>query len=263
MRSSVFALTFNGLLKPFLMWLVGFCAFLLMITGLYPLFASFPDLAARVQAAFLPVQVFLGDPGSLASPDGFVFSLAFSMVIPLACCLFAILYASSLVSTPDERGMIELLLSRPLPRWRLVLEKYAALGVDILLICASLWALLAWRSSTQGLGINLGNLAWLLVSLGLLGLCWAGIALAIGILTRSRKRAIQVSLALLAASLLMYLAPGVSGGLAWMRSLSLLDYYMKGNPLVAGLNGGHAAVLAVLSAGCVAAALAVFQNRDL
>jgi len=130
-------------------------------------------------------------------------------------------------------------------------------------MCASLWALLAWRSSAQALGFDLGNLALLLLSLALLSLCWAGMALAIGILTRSRVRTIQASLGLLVISLLLYLAPGVSGGLEWVRSLSLLAYYLNGNLLSTGLNWGHAAVLVGLSTVFVATGVIVFQNRDL
>jgi len=263
MRPSVFTLTFNSLLKPFLLWGLGLSAFLLLVTGLYPAIAAFPDLADWVQSSFHSLQAFLGNTGPVISPDGFVFNLGFSLVIPLACSLFAILYASQLVSTQDERVMMELLLSRPLPRWRLLMEKFAALVLDILLICASLWALLAWRSSVQSFGFNLGNQALLLLSLALLSLCWAGMALAIGILTRSRVRTIQASLGLLAISLLLYLAPGVSGGLEWLRSLSLLAYYLNGNLLSMGLNWGHAAVLVALSTVFVATGLVIFQNRDL
>jgi ABC-2 type transport system permease protein len=46
------------------------------------------------------------------------------------------------------------------------------------------------------------------------------------------------------------------------RKLSLLYYYIGADPLRNGLNVGHAAVLAGVSALLLAVAMVVFQRRD-
>ena len=61
--------------------------------------------------------------------------------------LFALLMAGGVISSEVERGLLSTILSKPIPRWQILLGKW--LGIQIVLIASVLvWTGIAWASLT-------------------------------------------------------------------------------------------------------------------
>ena len=93
--------------------------------------------------------------------------LAWTQIVVI--CLLAPMLSAPLIARERESGTSEHLLLAPLSPWRLVVEKWAAGGLFLLLVLIALWplslvALLMGNSSFAGLGgvalLGLGCLSW-------------------------------------------------------------------------------------------------------
>jgi ABC-2 type transport system permease protein len=114
-----------------------------------------------------------------------------------------------------------------------------------------------------GVGVPWEGLLAVSVHLGLLGLLFGSVALAVGAATGSRTLALGVAAGLALAS---YVANGLFAlveGLRGLREVSPWYHYQGVEPLARGLSWGSVALLALFSALLLAAALATFRDRDL
>ncbi len=91
--------------------------------------------------------------GEMVSLDRAMDMLSIGYVHPLMqtlFCIWAVGRAAGAIAGEIDRGTMELLLSQPLPRWRLVLAHFLVDAITIPLLCLSLWAgnwLGAWAIS--------------------------------------------------------------------------------------------------------------------
>jgi ABC-2 type transport system permease protein len=177
----------------------------------------------------------------------------------------------SLATAPTgeiEIGFADLILSRPIARHSLITRSIA-----VVVICTS--ALLLMMMAGTWAGLNLlapPDVEWpgrrlilsLAANLGLLMLCWSGIAMAIGSAARRRIVAGALAgLAALATFLLDYVARAwqPAESVAWLspfRYYSPFDLLM-GNPLPAR----NLEVLAGIAAGGFILAYILFSRRDI
>jgi ABC-2 type transport system permease protein len=175
---------------------------------------------------------------------------------------------STMPTSEIESGFMDLILSRPIARHWIITR-----SIIVMAVCTI--ALLAMMMTGTWAGLNaLGpkDVTWpapglilsLALNLGLLMLCWSGVAMAIG--SASRRRSVAGALAgLLALTtfLLDYVARAwrPAESVAW---LSPFRYYsplelMMGNPLQAK----NLLVLASISVAGFALAYLLFSRRDL
>ncbi len=78
-----------------------------------------------------------GDPLAFTTPAGYVTFRDFGIFLPLLLSIWTVLAGARLLRGEEERGSLEVLLSTPRSRLRVLLEKIAAL--------VSPWSALAWR----------------------------------------------------------------------------------------------------------------------
>jgi ABC-2 type transport system permease protein len=182
---------------------------------------------------------------------------------PLVFCAVAISTATATTTGDEENLVLATLLAHPIPRTRLLLEKTLALTLLIATVSIATWIGLLIGVAIAGGGISSAHLAAQAVHLGLLGLTFAALSLALGAST-GRKSITAGSAAAVAilCFLLNGLAPLVSA-LTWTRFLSPFYYYSSGRPLSTGAHWGHLGVLAAISLVLVGIALAGFRHRDL
>ena len=81
------------------------------------------------------IRNLIGKNNFMATPEGFLNLQPFSILAPLLFIIFAIGKGGDATAGEEERGTLDLLLSHPLPRWRLVLEKFAAQAAALLYSC--------------------------------------------------------------------------------------------------------------------------------
>jgi ABC-2 type transport system permease protein len=206
---------------------------------------------------------FFGDPIRLDTPGGYT-QFRTMGVVPVLLGIWTVLAGARMTRGEEERGAMDILLSTPQARARLLLEKTLALaaatGLIVLLI--ALWILAGMASAKVTMDLGGALLAGLDVALaafvfGMLALLlaqflergaaagWAGGLMAFFYVLDGAGR-----------------AANVSGGI---RRLSPFYYYGLSKPLVAsyGTNGGALVVLLVLGVVGFALAVPLFVGRDI
>jgi ABC-2 type transport system permease protein len=185
------------------------------------------------------------------------------MILPAAIVAFAAGMASGFTAGEESRGTIDVLLSYPVSRRRMVLQKWAAVVLACIVSVVVVWIFAEIGAAISASPLPGDVLAAALVMLVLLGLAFAAIALTISAWSGNRGASIGITVALLVAMYLVEALSSVVDGLATIRPLSLFRYYMGGDPLRFGLNLGDAAVLAGVAAVFLALAVVAFDRRDL
>jgi ABC-2 type transport system permease protein len=171
--------------------------------------------------------------------------------------------ASGFTAGEESRGTIDILLSYPISRRRMVLEKVLAVTLAAFAAAIAVWVFGLLGAAASATALPADNLAAALLMLVLLGLAFGAVALAIAAATGNRAASIGAAVGLL---VVMYLVDAVSNivdGLRTVQPLSLFHYYMGGDPLRNGVSLADAGVLSAVAIVFLAVALIAFERRDL
>jgi ABC-2 type transport system permease protein len=262
MLRTVFTKTIRDQRRALLWWSLGFVGTVLLYSAFWPTIrenaSQFNDYIAKLPEA---VRNLIG--GNYGTPQGYVQAEMFSLLLPVLLLVYAIGAGARAIAGEEESGTLDLLLSTPIRRSRVLLDKlWAMVGASLML------ATLAWLSIVAigrpfGLTVGLVNLAAAAVNLLLLGVAFGSIALAVGSATGTKAKAIGVTSGLaLVTFIVRTLAPSVPA-IKPLRLLSPFFYYAGHQPLSNGFNGADVAVLAGIAVVAALVALVAFDRRDL
>jgi ABC-2 type transport system permease protein len=214
-------------------------------------------------------------------------ALASTLLLPL----LVVVLCADLVSSENSAGTIKMLLTRPVPRWQVLLSKYVVMaGFATLLVAAAAvlsWLIAGfahgWRGFTAPMlsgfrfgegGVDLSNVRaaplWI-DTLAAWGLAWYG-ALVVGVIAttfsvifRSTAAAMGTLIAVLAAGMLLGQMAEDWWVAKWIfvTNLPLAQFYSGVPPPVAGMTLGHSVgVLTVWAAGAMGFGVWWFSRRD-
>ena len=256
MTGAAFGLELRLRTRSFVLAGIGLMA-VAAITG--ALFPAFGDSLGKVD---LPEGVgnLLGG-GDFASIQGWLDTEIASVYGPLVVAGSAIAAAAATLAGEEERRILALVLAYPVARTRLLLAKGAAIALLVAGLGVACWLGLLLAVALAGGGIGAGDLGALALHLAFLGLAFGALALALGGVTGRRAVAAGGSAAVAVA---MYLVNGLAPVVAdWLQYLTLFHYYEGNEPLRNGVDPGHLAVLAAVTAVLLTVAAAGFRDRDL
>ena len=184
-------------------------------------------------------------------------------MLPMLIAVLVIGFGAGTLAGEEERGTLDLVLAYPVHRRRVVLEKVLVLVLQVVLITVVVYLVTFGVGRGFDISVPLGNVVQSALGQLLLGACLGFLALATGACTGSRGLAVGVAAGAAAGTYLVgSLAPVVSwmGPLKWV---SPFYYATGGNPLAAGIEPWHVAVLVGLAASLLGVALVGFDRRDL
>ncbi len=216
------------------------------------------DLADAMPEAVMAMIGF----ADMSTPEGWYSGEVFSLVVPAAMIVVTVMMGAKGVAGEEENNTMDLLLSNPIPRSRVIGGKTAAMVLVILGIGVATFLGTAAGSALGGLGIAYDGIAAASFLGVLLGLVFGGVALVVGAGTGNRRTASYAAAGLAFVAYFANAFLPVNDNLAPWAKLSPFYYYQEGEPLVNGLQWGNAAVLAGLFALLVLAAVPLFQRRD-
>jgi ABC-2 type transport system permease protein len=261
MLRSVFGKSLWDQRRGILIWTVAIAAVGVLYAAFWPLMNN-PDMAA-VLDAYPPEMLEALGMTDITSPAGYLGATSFGLLGPILVLIFAAVLGARAVAGDEESGRLDVLLAHPVERWEVVIQRAAAMAVALVLPVTVLFvALLVASGPADFESIGAANLAATSVHLGLLGLFFGTLALAVGAVTGSRGLAWGV-VALVA--ILTYIAntlgPSIEA-ISWSQSLSPFFYYSGGRPLVNGFQADDAVVLMAACLVLLGIALVGFQRRD-
>ncbi len=198
-----------------------------------------------------------------SSPTGFLNMELFPLMLPLVVAGFAMALASGTTAAEEARGTLDVLLAEPIGRARILVEKVAAIVAGTIVVGVALFIGIWLGAAAVSADVDLGLVAAGVVSAILLGLAFGGVALALGCATGNRGLAIGATGALLVVTYFVNALAPLVDALDRVKGLSPFYYYIGNDPLRNGLDPGHAAVLAAVAVAAFAAALVLFEGRDL
>ncbi len=230
---------------------------------LFPTYAKIVDLNAILEKMGPAAKLMGASLGDASTLIGFLHIELFSMILPALMVTYAAGMASGFTAGEESRGTIDVLLSYPISRRRLVLQKTAAVVLGSMVAAVAVWIFAAAGASASASDLPWDKLAAALAMLVLLGLAFGAIALAVSAATGNRGAAIGFAVGLMVVMYLVDALASIVDSLAVVRPLSLFRYYMGGDPLRNGISIPDAGVLAAVAVAFLALALVLFERRDL
>jgi ABC-2 type transport system permease protein len=261
---NVFTKTLRDLRWP-TFW-TGFALFVTAgyFTLLYPTYSESFDLQDLLDKIPPAMKALLGGQFiDVSSATGFLNIELFPLILPAVLGGYAIAQGSGLTASEEGRGTIDVLLSYPVTRQRLVLDKAVAVAISVALIACGLWLGAVAGALGSGTELDAPKVAAGLVLATLLALDFGAVALAVASWSGNRAAAIGVAAALLVAMYLVNALAPVISGLDAIKQASLFYWYLESDPIHNGLVLGDALVLAVVAVVLGGASLLLFSRRDL
>jgi len=247
-------------------WAGGLGA-LLLVT-----FAAWPALSADAEALeglvnAMPKEMLamfgMTDPGGLATPAGFISSRTYQSVGPVVMIIFVIGAVSSLITREEATGRLDLVLSTPRRRRSVLAKKAGAITALVGVIIATLIVVALFGDVTWETDLELLNIIAANVGIGLLGLFFGGIALALWGLLRSAGPAIGITIAVAVAAYFLNGLGAIVDVLEPLRPFSPFFWYLGDTaPLARGFGSGYFFLAAGALIG-LAISLWRFETRDL
>lgn len=267
MSGVIFWSTLRRSWRTSIYWAIG-----IALLGIYVLIAipnvdmlkQYTELAGSMPPVLL--QMFgINDVAAMATPAGFL-GFAFFGYTLLILAAYGVIAGLNVTANEEDRGIMDVTLSLPIPRWRLVAERLLAYTVLVVLMLAvtyaSMWLVM---QTSNGLEIDPGRLfegvANMLPST-LLVLAFTVLA---GTAFRTRGLAAAVATAFVIVSYFVDFLGNVASDTAAgaVRVLSFFSYYDGGEIMNTGLVWGNVILLLVVTAVCAVGALWFFERRDI
>lgn len=249
-----------------LMWGIG-----IGLLGFY-IFAVIQDADMLTQYADVvgsmpPVimQMFgLENAAALATPEGFV-SFGFFGYALLILAVYAVMAGLNITANEEDEGILDMVLSLPVARSRIVLEKFLAytlLAVIVIFIgFLGLWI----GSLTSPLEISMGRMLESSINVIPGTLLMIALTAFVATLVRRKTTAIGIAATIIVASYFIdFIGKAVSNQLAdIVRAFSFFTYYDNQAVMQNGLNIGNVLLLLVVTVVLVIGALWAFERRDI
>lgn len=204
------------------------------------------------------------DAAQMATPDGFISAGYFGRVI-LLLAVYAVLAGLNVTANEEDAGILDLLLSLPLPRWRIILEKFAAYVLMSIIIVIMGLIGLCLGSITSAIQVDVGKLV--ISSVNVLPTLFFMLAFTMFAATffRRKNQATAFAALFIVGSYVVDFAGNAAGEspLARLRAFSFFAYYDNAHIMQTGLNGAAIGLLLVLTVILVGASVWCFQRRDI
>ena len=243
-----------ALLRQQWLWIVTW------ILGLSALSAFLASIIKTVIDALTssstPIMRAYFERAGLGGYDSFVGAVWLSTIM-LILSAYAIVQVQSW-SADDAEGRLATILSAPVSRARVILERLIALLVAVGLICAAAGIAVYWVATSQSIKLDGSKLALATALLVLIPLAFAAIGQLLAV-WRPRIALVLLSTIAVVSYFLVQFTPLFQWP-EWIANLSLFSLY--GMPMSGEVNwSGIAGLIGVAVAGTIGALLAV-QRRD-
>jgi ABC-2 type transport system permease protein len=245
-------------------WGIGISLYAVYVIALFPQFA--PSLGAFNLDEIAAYQAF-GDFSDISSFVGYLDAM-FSFYLPLLLAIYAITNGTGTLAGEEDDGTLEIVVAQPLHRWQLLLVKFFALAVALLLITvivigATIATFYYIQPNIDPQGVGPSELAVSVLASWPLVLLVAAMSFFLGAFTPRRRLAtIIVSLYVVVSFFGNNLA-ALSEPLERFRFLFAFHYFNTRTYLEEGLQLADTATLLGAAAVLLVLALWSFQRRNI
>ena len=268
MRWAEFKDTLRYSWQMTLIWGIGLGAMTALFVQMTPTLngMDFVSLLEKMPEWALGAVGVTGDVKVMGTPEGIIaFGLFGKMALIFAA--YPVVMGMRATANDEADGILDMVLSQPIPRSQLVLERFLAYALNIimliLLVIAGVYV--GKLGVTLDEPLNTGQIV--LVSLNLIPVMIFVLATTIfvGTFVNRRQTVITIMTAFVIASFMIQTL-GAMVTASWMdpiEMLSFFSYFNVGHILEDGVVLWQVAMMIVLSVGFLGAALFTFEKRDI
>lgn len=266
MAWAVFKQTFKDSFQITLIWGFGLAAMMVLMVLMVPMMTRidltdiFADMPPAMMAAFG-----LGDDiEALATPEGLI-AFGFFGKMALIFAAFPVVMGLRATSQEEAEGTLDIVLSLPVPRWRVVFEKFLVYSIDIVILAVMM--ILGMFIGTPLIDIELDTSKLIVLILNMIPVLVFVLAMTIfvGALISRRQQVVTIMTGFVIVSFLVQ-SVGAMVTTAWMdfvEIFSFFTYYNVQRLLTEGIVALHIAILVIVAIALVGASLYVFERRDI
>ena len=248
-----------------LLIVTGYVMFLLMGVLMGPMYALMDEMLLEY-ADQLPEELwaFVGSAGSgMSTPEGFYEVESYGLMVPISIMVVTIIVGSRGLAGEEANRTMGLLLTNPIKRRTVVLEKTYAMTSLAIAVGFAIWAGVWLGSVLGGLGISPVNIAAATALGTLVGLVFGGIALVLSAATGRVRIATFGTIGIALAMFLINSIAILNDTVGSLAKFTPFGYYLSNEPLTNGMDWGNGLTLLVTFVVLVMAAVFLFDRRDL
>ena len=266
MIGAIFIETLKQTWRQMLYWGVGLAAMAILVVIMVPLF----DMQGMRQLleSFPPVILAMVGVGSdleiFATNEGFV-AMGFFGKSALIFAVYPVVMGMRITANEEDGGTMDVLLSLPLERARVIIEKFLAYSVSCVGVVVLIYLGLHLGVMVGGVDLDVARLLEITFYLIPLMVFIMAATVLIAALARRRTVALGVVTAFVIVSyMLQTIGAAAEGTVAEpIGAVSFLTYYNAGDILREGFIWPHIGGYVVLSLALLAAALYRYERRDI
>lgn len=251
----------SGQRRSLLLWALALAAVTAMYVGLYPSMGGSGEMQELIdQLPEAMVTAFGYD--QIGTAGGWISSTVYGLIGPVLLLVFGIGTGARLLAGQEEDGTLELELTAPVSRRRLLAERLLALWLDLVLLVGVVATVTLLIIAALDLEVGLSELLAGTAGLFLLVVGFATLALSIGAVTGRRAMALGATAGVAVLTFVLdALGPTLDAG--WMTAVSPFSWYLEDRPLLEGWDLQGLALLAVVPVVAAVVAFVTFDRRDL
>ncbi|MBA7586106.1 hypothetical protein ES708_28102 [subsurface metagenome] len=197
------------------------------------------------------------------TPEAFA-TLEFLVIWPLLIGIYGV-FSSVGIAREMESGTLDLLLAQPVRRYKVITAKFAVFAFSAILIATVSVLGLAAGAAIINETVDITSLTMVIFEAFLLVLAIGCVTLLFAAIFLQPRRALLFGGLFMAFSyILNFMIPILPDSFEWIRNLSIFYHFQPNDIISSGaLNGTAVTVYSTLAITCFAAALYIFQRRDL
>jgi ABC-2 type transport system permease protein len=259
MVRSVFTATLHDRLRATVLFGIGVAAVTSMYVSVFP---SFQDqMAGYAEAMPEALAAFMGS--DFVSPAGYLHSTIFTILGPVLFVAAAVTFGAAAIAGEEENRTLPVLLSVPVSRVGMTLQKLGAITLALTALALVLFAMLVGLVSAFDIDLAAGRLLAATVHLHALTLLAASLAFAIGAAFGRKAIALGVAAGVVVLGFVIDGVAGMVDGLGALQWLSPFYWYAGTEPVRNGIAWGWLALLYAVAAAVAAVGIWRFDRRDL
>jgi ABC-2 type transport system permease protein len=248
--------------RSLLLWSLALAAVSAIYAGFWSAMGDTGELQSLVEGMPEGIVKALGYD-RIGTPAGYLESTVFGLLGPVLLLVFGISLAARILAAQEEDGTLELELTLPIRRRRVLLERYVALTVQLAVLAMVVGVVVIVVAAAQDMGLTTGDLAATTLGLFLLGLALASVGFAAGAATGRKAVALAVGAGVAVAAFMADALAGMLQDGDWLSALSPFGWYLGGEPLTEGVDPLGFLLLLGLAALALVVAVVTFERRDL
>jgi ABC-2 type transport system permease protein len=252
--------------KALMIWSAIFGAYILMLLSVYPQFAADQQAINNMMDAY-PEQLkkaFGMDSLHFGNVLGF-YGVQIYMMTTLIGSIYAAMLASGIIVKEESEKTIEFLLSKPVTRAQIVLEKLSAVVTNLLIFnaCLTVTSLIGFQLAEEH-NISMGSFALLAAATFLLHVTIAAMSFLLSAIMRKNRSIVSISLGLVFLFYVMDIMSNVSEGLALLGQISLF-HYIDAAAIInnESMHMGYVSIMLIITVLSICATFVYYNRKDI